>query len=91
LAALALLVGYVAIWGVARQADEGAAARLWQLLMGGQVPLIAYFAIRWVPLAPNRGVIVLATQVIVALVPAAPVFVLGFSVSSGQRSVAGIA
>jgi hypothetical protein len=78
LASLALVVSYVATSGVARQADEGAAAHLWQLLMAGQLPLIAYFAIRWVPLAPNPGLIVLGTQVVVALAAAAPLFVLGF-------------
>ena len=33
LAALALVLGHIALYGTAREADEGAAAHLWQLLM----------------------------------------------------------
>jgi len=35
LTALGLVLGHVAIYGVVHEADEGAAAHLWQLLMGG--------------------------------------------------------
>ena len=45
-AALATVFGYAAMFGVARQADEGTAAHVWQLLMAGQVPVIAWFAIK---------------------------------------------
>ena len=41
LAALALIFWHIAVAGVARQADEGAEAHLWQLLMAGQIPIIA--------------------------------------------------
>jgi hypothetical protein len=34
-AALATVLVHVAIFGVARQADEGAAAHIWQILMAG--------------------------------------------------------
>jgi hypothetical protein len=44
LVALALVVGHIAISGVTREADEGTTAHLWQLLMAGQLPVIAYFA-----------------------------------------------
>jgi hypothetical protein len=50
----ALVLVNVAIFGVVREADEGAAAHIWQLLIAGQVPFIAYFAIRWLPSAPSR-------------------------------------
>ena len=53
-AALAIVLGYAAMFGVARQADEGTAAHLWQLLMAGQVPLVAFFAIKWLPNCVNR-------------------------------------
>jgi hypothetical protein len=75
--ALLLVVGHVALIGVAPQADEGAEVHLWQLLMLGQVPLIAYFGVRWVPPAPKEGVTVLLTQLGFALAAAAPVFLLG--------------
>lgn len=78
LAALATVLVYVARFGVAHQPDEGTAAHLWQLLMVAQVPIIAFFAIRWLPEAPRQALPVLALQVIAALAAAAPVFLLGF-------------
>ena len=44
-AALSLVLGHIAFVGVAREADEGTGAHLWQLLMAGQIPVIAFFAI----------------------------------------------
>ncbi len=38
LTALALVLGRIALFGAAREADEGATAHLWQLLMAGQMP-----------------------------------------------------
>jgi hypothetical protein len=76
--ALLLVLVHIATVGVEPQADEGAAAHIWQLLMVAQLPLIAYFGIRWVPAAPKQGLIVLLTQLAFALVAAMPVFLLGF-------------
>ena len=75
-AALAVVLGRVAIFGAAREADEGAAAHLWQLFMAGQVPLIAYFAIKWLPRAPRSILVVLALQVAAVLAALAPVYFL---------------
>jgi MFS superfamily sulfate permease-like transporter len=75
-AALALVLGNVAIYGVVHEADEGTAAHLWQLLMAGQVPAIAYFALKWLPRAPGRALAVLAMQVVAALAACAPVYLL---------------
>jgi hypothetical protein len=41
--ALATVIGYAAKFGIARQADEGAAVHVWQLLMLGQVPVCGVF------------------------------------------------
>ncbi len=59
-----------------RQPDEGAAAHLWQLLMGGQLPIVAFFAIRWLPRAPRQALPVLALQAAAGLAALAPVFLL---------------
>jgi hypothetical protein len=72
--ALAIVIGYAAMFGVARQADEGTAARLWQLLMAGQVPVVAFFALRWLPAEPRRALPVLALQVGAALAAIFPVW-----------------
>jgi hypothetical protein len=73
-AALAVVIGYVAMFGTARQADEGTAAHLWQLLIAGQVPVIAFFAIKWLTLDPGRAVPVLALQLGAALAAVLPVW-----------------
>ncbi len=76
LVALALVLGAVAFHGVERGTDEGAVAHLWQLLMAGQVPIIAFFAIKWLPRAPRQTLGVLGLQVAAALASMAPVFFL---------------
>ncbi len=58
--------------GLVREPDEGSIAHLWQLLMAGQVPVLAYFAIKWLPRAPKQTLSILALQagaVLAALVP----------------------
>ncbi len=76
LAALAAVLVFLALHGPAPQPDEGAAAHIWQLLMGGQVPIAVFFAIKWVPKAPRQAVPILALQVAAALAAMAPVFLL---------------
>jgi hypothetical protein len=77
LAALATVIVHVALFGTAREADEGAAAHIWQLLMAGQVPFIVFFAVRWLPRTPRRALPVLALQVAAVLAALAPVYLLG--------------
>lgn len=74
LIALATALGFLARFGVVRAPDENAAAHVWQLLMAGQVPIIAFFAIKWLPRAPKQGLLVLAAQAIAALAAFAPVY-----------------
>lgn len=76
LTALAVVLVHIAIYGIAREADEGAAAHLWQLLMAGQLPVLAYFAIKWLPRAPKQTLRVMALQFGAALASLAPVFFL---------------
>jgi len=56
--------------------DEGAAAHTWQLLMAGQLPVLAFFAIKWLPRAPRQSLAVLALQLGAALAAMSPVFLL---------------
>ena len=74
LAALAVVLGHIAIFGAVREADEGAAAHLWQLLMVGQIPVVAYFALKWLPRDTGRGWRVLALQAAAAVAACAPVY-----------------
>jgi len=77
LAALGVVLVHIAIAGTAREPDEGTAAHLWQLLMAGQIPIIAIFAISWLPRAPRQAMLVLTLQLAAGLAAAAPVFLLG--------------
>ena len=76
LVALAMVMAHVAIFGAVREADEGTAAHIFQLLMIAQVPIIAFFAIKWLPRTPRQAVRILALQFTAALAALAPVFVL---------------
>jgi hypothetical protein len=76
LTSLVIVLGHVALYGVAREADEGAAAHLWQILMAGQVPVVAYFGIKWMPRAPRQTLYILALQTVAVLAAMAPVYIL---------------
>jgi hypothetical protein len=76
--ALATVLIFLALYGVVHEPDEGTAAHIWQLLMALQAPIIAFFAIKWLPRAPRPALYVLALQALAALAALAPVFLLGF-------------
>jgi FtsH-binding integral membrane protein len=76
LVALALVLGHVALFGVVHEADEGTVAHIWQILMAVQVPIMAFFAIKYVPQKPKQALLVLAFQIVAALTACAPVFFL---------------
>jgi hypothetical protein len=78
IAALATVLYHIAMFGIAREPDEGAAAHVWQLLMAGQVPIVAFYAIKWLPRAPKTALPVLAIQAGAALAALAPVYYLGW-------------
>jgi hypothetical protein len=77
-AALATVFAHILISGTAPQSDEGAAAHIWQLLMAGQVPLVVFYAIKWLPRTPGTALPVLAVQIGAALAAAGPVYWLGW-------------
>ena len=77
-AALVTVLYHIAMFGIARQTDEGAAAHIWQLLMAGQVPVVTFYAVKWLPRAPRTALQVLAVQVGAALAALAPVYWLGW-------------
>jgi hypothetical protein len=65
---------YFARFGVVHEADEGTAAHIFQILMAGQAPIVAFFAIKWLPRFPRPALRVLALQAGAALAALAPVF-----------------
>lgn len=62
LVALAIVLGHAAMFGVVHEADEGTPAHIFQLLMVAQVPVVVFFAIKWLPRAPGQALQVLALQ-----------------------------
>jgi hypothetical protein len=76
LTASAVLAGHLLLFGIAREADEGATAHIWQILMGGQIPILAVFAIKWLRREPKLAAKVLLLQVGAALISVTPVFLL---------------
>jgi hypothetical protein len=77
LTALAVVLGSLIKFGVVHESDEGSIAHIYQLLMVGQVPVLGYFLIRWLPRVPRQTLYVLALQIGAALAALAPVYLLG--------------
>ncbi len=75
-AALALVLVSVFIFGVAHESDEGAVAHLWQILIAGQLPVVAFFVIRWLRQAPRLAFPVLGLQALAFVAAVAPVYFL---------------
>jgi hypothetical protein len=76
LTALTIVLIHIALYGLTHEPDEGTAAHLWQILMAAQLPVLLYFAIKWLPRAPRQTLYVLALQAGAALASLAPVFFL---------------
>src|SRR5271163_3028354 len=82
IAALTVVIGHVVpdviqSGHVLRAADEGTDAHIWQILMAAQIPVLAFFAIKWLPRAPQLALKVLALQAGAALANLAAIFFLG--------------
>jgi len=75
LVALTMILGYVVINSLASSGngDEGAPARIFQLIMLAQLPIAGYFAIKWLPKQPKQSLIVLALQAVAWIIPVATI------------------
>lgn len=71
--ALATVVIHLLSSPAAHPADEGTAAHVFQLLFAGQVPVVAFFAMKWLPREPARALFVMSLQAAAALIALAPV------------------
>ena len=74
LAALILVLGHILFFGAVRQADEGAVAHIFQLLIAAQVPIVLFFAFRWLRRTPKQALGVLALQAAAVATACAPVW-----------------
>ncbi len=77
-AALAIVLTYVALWGTQRQPDEGAAAHMWQLLMAGQLPFLGWFMLRWLTSDVRAALPVIGVQILAFAAALFPVWYFGF-------------
>jgi hypothetical protein len=74
LAALAVTTIALTVNGVVREADEGTAAHLFQLIMVASFVVSVAFAIRWLRRDPRQTLLILAIQIVATLLALAPVF-----------------
>ena len=74
LAALILVLGHAAVYGVVHETDEGAAAHIFQILMAAQLPIVAYFILKWFPKRPRESLLVLALLAVLWLAAFAAVY-----------------
>ena len=70
-----IFVGRVGIVPATGQ-DESATARIFQLLLAAQLPVILYFAAAWLPRAPRPAAAVLALQCLAVVAAVSLVLVL---------------
>lgn len=62
-AAFLLIIAVLSTVGITYQEDEGTPARIFQLLIALQVPIIAFFALKWLPVSPRPTLVVLLLQI----------------------------
>jgi len=77
LAAFGVVLAHLAIVGTAREPDEGAAAHVFQLLIAAQIPIMAFFAFRWIPHDRSIALRVLVAQASAIAVALFPVWYFG--------------
>ena len=75
-AGLALVLVHAARYGIVHDVDEGTSAHLFQILMVAQVPIVAFFAITWLPQSPKPALRVLALQAAAGIAAFAAVYFL---------------
>jgi len=73
---VALGIGLAQGGHIVRDPDEGSIAHIWQLLMTVQMPIVLFFAIKWLRRAPGSSVRVLGLQAVAWLASCAPVYFL---------------
>ncbi len=76
--ALVLCGVQMAMHGTRPVPDEDALVHLWQLLVLGQVPIIGFFAFRWLRACPRQAATVLVAQLLAAACALVPVHTMGW-------------
>ena len=74
LTGLAMVLVHAARYGIIHEADEGPTAHLFQILIVLEVPVVGYFALKWLPKNPGQALLVLALQAAAVLAAFASVY-----------------
>ena len=77
LAALGVMVGHLAMAGAAGFAADDSTAYVFQLLLVCQVPVVAFFSIKWLPRLPAEAMMMIGLQAGAAMLALVPVVMLG--------------
>jgi hypothetical protein len=77
LAALGVVLIAIAMGAATPEPDENAGAHIWQLLMVGQLPLLAWFALRWLRNDLKAGLSIVGLQIAAFVAALLPVWYLG--------------
>jgi hypothetical protein len=59
---LALIFVHIARFGIAPERDEGTEAHVFQILMPAQIPIVAFFVLKWLPRHRRETLEVLTIQ-----------------------------
>ena len=62
LIALSMMLIHFALFGIVHESHEGPAAHIFQILMVAQLPIVFFFAIKWLPPAPHQTLKLLVLQ-----------------------------
>jgi len=73
---VSLAIGLAHGGKVTRDPDEGSIAHIWQLLMTVQMPIVLFFAVKWLRRAPGQTLRVLGLQAGAWLASCAPIYFL---------------
>ena len=81
IAAFMLIVAVISTVGITHQQDEGVPARIFQLLIVIQVPIITFFGFKWLPKSPRSSLLVLFLQIGAAVAAIATIALIESSVA----------
>jgi hypothetical protein len=78
LAALGLVLLHLAVFGPAPQPDEGTEAHIFQILLAAEIPLLIFYAVKWLPRTPKTAVLAIGVQLGAMAAALAPIYLLGW-------------
>jgi hypothetical protein len=71
------VISAVALFGARPEPDEGAAAHIFQILIAGQVPFLAWFAFHWLRRDVRSAATVIGLQIVAIAIALFPVWYFG--------------